>query len=299
MLRLGLTGYPLGHSLSPQLHEAALDAMGLEGSYRLYPVPPDETGSQSLSGLCMALRRGDIHGLNVTIPHKRALLPYIDALTPTAQAVGAVNTLFLDGQRLCGDNTDAPGFLMDLAHQAGWIGGIPPEVMQPSAWVLGAGGSARAVTYSLVQAGWRVVVMARRLAQARELVEALALFVDPNCLSVQLLSRDTLSSLEAMPSLLVNTTPLGMHPQVESCPWPEGLRLPNNAFVYDLVYNPAMTVLVRKALNAGLRAHTGLGMLVEQAALSLERWTGSPVPREAMWKAVQSLLPTPVQDRHP
>ena len=116
---------------------------------------------------------------------------------------------------------------------------------------------------------------------------------------LQAVLLDTQALAEQQPELLVNTTPLGMHPQVASCPWPEGLPLPDNIFVYDLVYNPAMTVLVRKALSAGLRACTGLGMLVEQAALSLERWTGSPVPREAMWTAVQSLLPASLQGRYP
>jgi shikimate dehydrogenase len=153
------------------------------------------------------------------------------------------------------------------------------------------------VTYSLAQAGWQVVLTARRTSQAQDLVDAVAPYVGRDQLGVQALSRDAMEYQVETPHLLVNTTPLGMHPNGDSCPWPVGLRLPENAFVYDLVYNPAETVLVRMALRAGLSAHTGLGMLVEQAALSLERWTNRSVPREAMWKAVQPLQPSPLQDQ--
>ena len=113
-LRLGLTGWPLGHSLSPKLHSAALQALGLEGEYRLYLVPPLPEGQEQLKTLVKQVRAGEITGLNVTIPHKQAVLPLVDELTPAARAIGAVNTLYLWDGRLVGDNTDAPGFLADL-----------------------------------------------------------------------------------------------------------------------------------------------------------------------------------------
>jgi shikimate dehydrogenase len=290
MLHLGLIGYPLGHSFSPKLHEAALKAMGIPGSYSLFPIPPGEVEYQQLTELCAMLREGRINGLNVTIPHKRTLLTMVDGLTPTAKAVGAVNTLFMDGEQLWADNTDVPGFLVDLAQQARWPSAVPEGIEKPVAWILGAGGSARAVSYSLARAGWFVVVIARQLAQAHELVDALSGFVDSHLLSAQQLTREKLSEHIGGPILIVNTTPLGMHPNVHTSPWPEGESFPRNAFVYDLVYNPQATVFVRTALGAGNRGCTGLGMLIEQAALSLERWAGREAPRDAMWKAAQASL---------
>jgi hypothetical protein len=119
MIRLGLIGYPLGHSLSPKLHNAALRYHGLQGEYSLFPIEPDDL--QSLKGILGRLRSGEITGLNVTIPHKQHVIPLLDALTETAQAIGAVNTIYLRNKKLIGDNTDAPGFLADLKrflHQA-------------------------------------------------------------------------------------------------------------------------------------------------------------------------------------
>lgn len=287
MLRLGLIGYPLGHSLSPRLHEAVLRALGIPGSYSLFPVPPGEMGVQQLGALCAELRAGRLDGLNVTIPHKRLLLSMVDALTYTAQAVGAVNTLFVKDGKLWADNSDAPGFIMDLSQQAGWAEGIPTGMDKPVAWVLGAGGSSRAVSYSLVRAGWFVVVLARRLTQAQELVDALGSFVDSRRLVARELSRESLATYYGKPNLVVNTTPLGMHPNVQSSPWLEGVSFPEHAFAYDLVYNPLVTEFVKTAQRAGNRACSGLGMLIEQAALSLECWIHREAPRAVMWEAVQ------------
>ncbi len=289
VLRLGLIGYPLGHSLSPLLHEAALSALGITGSYTLFPVPPGEPGEKLLSALCADLRDKKLDGLNVTIPHKRSLDKLIDAMTPTARAVGAVNTLYVKNEQLWADNTDAPGFIQDLTQQTGWPAAMPTNIHQPVAWVLGAGGSSRAVSYSLVRAGWFVVVFARRVAQAQELVDALSEFVDLRSLEAQELSRVGLSKATGEPDLVVNTTPVGMYPDVHTSPWPLETNLPKKAFMYDLVYNPQATVFVQTARRAGNRACNGLGMLVEQAALSLERWTGRQAPRQVMWKAVQAV----------
>ncbi len=109
---LGLIGYPLGHSLSPKIHAAALRSCGLDGDYSLFPIHPDDR--QSLKGLLARVRSGEIQGLNVTIPHKQNVMPFLDELTPTARAIGAVNTIYLREAKLVGDNTDAPGFLEDL-----------------------------------------------------------------------------------------------------------------------------------------------------------------------------------------
>ena len=267
MMRLGLIGYPLGHSLSPRIHTAALEACGLQGEYSLFPIAPDDL--QGLKDLLTRMRNGEIHGLNVTIPHKQNVMPLLDERTPTAQAIGAVNTILMRDGKLIGDNTDAPGFLADL-------GGLKTSEV-PKALVLGAGGSARAIVYALVHAGWGVTLSARRPEQALALASNYHL---PIC---QFPIPD--SQLPVF-DLLVNTTPLGMTPNVDSSLWPEHLAFPKNAAVYDLVYNPRETKLVRDARAAGLPARTGLGMLIEQAALAFWIWTGRKPPREILFEAV-------------
>ncbi|PWH16604.1 MAG: shikimate dehydrogenase [Anaerolineae bacterium] len=271
---LGLLGYPLGHSLSPVIHTAALKACGLHGTYSLFPIPPEHP--QELLALLARLRAGELHGLNVTIPHKQTVLPLLDALTETAQAIGAVNTIFVRQGHLIGDNTDAPGFLADVTRF------LQPLQMlaAKSALVLGAGGSARAVVYALCQAGWQVAVSTRRLEQAQGLADSLKTAHN----QIEILPLDALHTWTG--TLLVNTTPLGMTPHLETSPWPEGVALPKGVAVYDLVYNPPETRFVREARAAGSPATSGLGMLIEQAALAFEIWTGHSPARALLSQAL-------------
>ena len=270
---LGLIGYPLGHSLSPKIHTAALKACGLEGNYSLFPIHPED--KQGLRDLLARVRTREITGLNVTIPHKQNVIPFIDELTPTAKAIGAVNTIYMRGDKLIGNNTDAPGFLGDLKK----VNKETSTQVDKSALVLGAGGSARAVVYALANDGWNVTLAARRLEQAQQLADS----IDDYQLTI-------INSADLQPStfnLLVNTTPVGMTPNIDQSPLPENLSLPSNAFVYDLVYNPRETKLVKDARAQGLKASTGLGMLIEQAALAFELWTGASADRTAMKKEVE------------
>lgn len=277
--QLGLTGYPLDHSLSPMLHRQALHFHGLTGDYRLYSIPPAPEGRPALAGLLSRLRTGSLHGLNVTIPHKQVVIDFLDELTPVARRIGAVNTIFLRDGRLVGDNTDASGFLSDLLRFL--EGSDPSQGEGPrQALVLGAGGAARAVAYALVTSRWKVTLAARRLEQAQEA----AAWLGEAWIKPALLQPAALIELAPL-ALIVNATPLGMAPDVLENPWPAGVPLPRLASVYDLVYNPLQTVLVRTALESGLRATTGLGMLVDQAALSFEHWTGKPAPRLQMRQA--------------
>ncbi len=278
MHTLGLTGFPLSHSLSPKLHTAALKAAGLEGSYSLFPVDPARPDELAL--LLGRVRSGEIHGLNVTIPHKQAVLPLLDELSETAKAIGAVNTIYAQNGRLIGDNTDAAGFWADVSslmvnrkskienHQS-------PITNYRSALVLGAGGSARAVVFALKAHGWEVAVAARRIEQAQALVTEFGLQ-----------AAQSLYSKTTAFELLINTTPLGMNPNIETCAWDWGF--PPRAFVYDLVYNPPETLLMKRARAAGLQASNGLGMLIEQAALAFELWTGHPADRTAMKMSLES-----------
>lgn len=299
MIHLGLVGYPLGHSLSPKLHTAALHACGLDGDYSLFPIAPDD--KQSLKDLLSRVRSEEIQGLNVTIPHKQNVLPFLDELTPTVRSIGAVNTIYLRDNNLVGDNTDAPGFLVDMNQL---LGDRKSKIVnRKSSLVLGAGGSARAVVYALLSVGWNITIAARRMEQAQQLANSFADYQLPiTVCSLSNIESDppNLQSLVSSMSLLVNTTPVGMTPNIDESPWPENLPFPPHAAIYDLVYNPRETKLVREARRQGLYATTGLGMLIEQAALSFEIWTGKTPSREIMRLAIhQSLVsndPLPVID---
>jgi shikimate dehydrogenase len=269
-----LIGYPLGHSLSPKIHTAALNACGLEGSYSLFPIPPEDT--QALKDLLTRIRTGELHGLNVTIPHKQNVIPLLDELTPTAKAIGAVNTIYLRENKLIGDNTDAAGFLSDLKK----FTGDRRLVIGISALVLGSGGSARAVVYALLNDGWHVTIAARRVEQAQELSRQ---FKSTKAIELNL-STFKPSNLQ----LIINTTPIGMTPNVDQSPLPENMTLSKDTVIYDLVYNPRETKLVKDARAQGLSATTGLGMLIEQAALAFKLWTGHNPPRDVLRTAAEN-----------
>lgn len=278
---LGLLGYPLSHSLSPQLHTAALASCGLDGDYSLFPIPPED--KQGLQYLLNRLRKNELHGLNITIPHKQTVIEFLDELTPTAQAIGAVNTIYLRENQLIGDNTDAAGFISDLKKflaESPSPSGRGVGVREKSALVVGAGGSARAIVYALLNDGWEVTLAARRIEQAQQLANSFSNY------QLRITNFSSLQSPISNLSLLINTTPLGMTPNIDQSPLPENLSLPSNAFVYDLVYNPKETKLVRDARTKGLHATTGLGMLIEQAALSFEIWTGCNPSRDVMFSSI-------------
>jgi len=282
--RLGLAGYPLAHSLSPQLHTAALKRLGLEGEYRLYPVLPQDRAA--LAALLDRVRRGELDGLNVTIPHKQTVIPMLDELSPVAQGIGAANTVYRRGGRLVGENTDVSGFWADLERFLG----NEAVGAQGKAIVLGAGGAARAVLHALGSHGWQVTLAVRRtsLEKAAGLAHVFRAAPFGGSLRWVVLEAAALLPLLDDVRLLVNATPVGMSPQGGRSPWPKGLEFPPTAGVYDLIYTPRETRLVRQAKSAGLRATTGLGMLVEQAIRSFEIWTGQAPAREVMWRAVEA-----------
>jgi len=272
-MQLYLLGYPLGHSVSPAMQNAALKQAGLDDwSYTARPVPPE-----SLPAAVAELRQPHVAGANVTVPHKQAIMSLLDGVTPVAEAIGAVNTVVKqpDG-RLIGHNTDAAGFLADLYTFGVHIGGRP-------VLVLGAGGSARAIVAACAGVGARIRILARRREQA-EALRGLA--------EITVYDWTPLEWLRACDdcALIVNCTPLGMAPNVDASPWLPGTPFPPGAFVYDVVYNPAETRLVYETQTAGLRGVTGLGMLVEQGALAFELWTGRPAARGLMRRAGEAAL---------
>lgn len=294
MINLGLIGWPVSHSISPLMHNAALKALGLQGEYRALPVLPHELRDfpdelrdlpDELATVMQRIRSGELLGVNVTIPHKQNVLPYLDDIAEDARIIGAVNTICMKDGKLTGFNTDAPGFLTDLTQKM--LAAGHDVSAHGSALVLGAGGSARAVVRALSEAGWQVHIAARNLSQARDLVDHFTQACSTqSAITASLLDAKALLPQIARFRLVVNTTPVGMTPKTWFSPWPEGLALPGHAFLYDLIYNPAETLLIRQAKEAGLAASNGLGMLVEQAALAFEIWTGIRPPREVMVAAV-------------
>ena len=286
---VGLIGWPVSHSFSPAMHNAAAAAAGLDVVYVPLPVRP-----QDVDTAVPALPALGFRGVNVTIPHKQAVMPILDEIDRAAAAIGAVNTIVVETERLetgddettqppdyktIGYNTDWSGFLADLTAL-----GVP--VVGRDCLVLGAGGSARAIVYGLITVGARVQVLARRIKQARNLVSDMEIEFGEE---IRLLEYRSLADLATAVSnttaaLIINTTPLGMSPNIDSSPWPEELPFPNGAFVYDLVYNPRRTKLMRQAQATGCGAANGLGMLVHQGAQAFKLWTGV-MPDVAVMKA--------------
>lgn len=277
---LGLIGYPLEHSISPTIHQAALQALQLSGEYKLYSVHPVPEGEPRLKQLVERIRSREITGMNVTIPHKQSFLPWLDELTPTAKAIGAINAIYLENGKVKGDNTDGTGFLNDIKSSSLWM-------KNGAALILGAGGAARAVCYALSQSGWTISVASRRVDQAKRLVNDIASSLSTKERSMNALELNYVAMQPFLEScdLIINATPAGMSPNVRLNPWPSELLLPSHARIYDLVYNPAETTFLKQAHAAGCQTRNGLGMLVEQAALAFELWTGLTASRDAMFEA--------------
>ena len=275
---IGLIGWPVSHSFSPAMHNAAAQALGVNWVYVPLPVPPEKVAT-AVSGLSAL----GIRGVNVTVPHKQAVIPLLDELEPGAQAIGAVNTIVVkENGRLTGHNTDWSGFLADL--QANNIAPAGQACL-----LLGAGGSARAVAYALGQAGAQVHVLARRVDQAAALVDDLRPYLPQAKLQSDSLSHLPAAAAAFSAPLIVNCTPLGMTPNETGSPWPENLPFPTNAIIYDLVYNPPRTRLIQQAEMGGHLALNGLGMLVAQGAHAFSLWTGQQPDKVVMTNSIQQL----------
>jgi shikimate dehydrogenase len=265
---VGVIGWPVAHSLSPAMHHAALEALGLDWRYLALPVAPDSVGD-ALRGI----RALGFLGVNVTVPHKTAVISFLDTVAPEAAALGAVNTVVVrrrDGESasLHGYNTDVAGFTGALL-----AGGYDPSGSR-CAVVVGAGGAARAVAYALTTSGQgKVKVLNRTLARAEALITDLReAGVGAGRLEAVELTRDSLPALGHEADLLVNATTVGMWPHTEASVWPEGVALPAGLTVYDLVYNPLETRLLHQARRSGARCIDGLGMLARQGTLALVLW---------------------------
>ena len=273
-LKLGIIGYPIGHSISPVFQQAALDHCGIDGAYQAYQVAPD-----SLSEFFQGLRQPDFLGINVTVPHKEAVIPYLDEVDDWATAAGAVNTVVnLDG-RLSGHNTDGSGFLRALKEGAGFH----PEGSR--VLVLGAGGAARGVVLALVRDGIAGLTVANRTLERAQRLADLAQSDGTPSRAIPLASQE-LTDVAATADLIVNCTTIGMsHGPDETGSPLSSAQIPSTALVNDLVYNPLATPLLREAERAGAKCLGGIHMLVYQGAASFEMWTGRDAPVDVMLEA--------------
>jgi shikimate dehydrogenase len=255
------------------MHNAAFHALGLDGRYEALPVPPEQVGD-----LVGSLHGRGFRGVNVTIPHKQAVLPLMDELSEPARRIGAANTIVVEPDgRLRGDNTDWLGFLHPLDERGFDLAG-------KSVFLLGAGGAARAVVYALVK---------RRIAQLtlrnRNPERAAELARHASSLDASL-ETAVCDLPPADADLIVNTTPAGMWPRPDESPWPVDRRFPPGALVYDLVYRPERTQLLQQADSAGCPTQGGLEMLIVQGAVAFELWTGETPPLNVMTAAARAAL---------
>jgi shikimate dehydrogenase len=264
--KVGVIGWPIEHSLSPAMHNAAFAALGMsDWEYDKYAIPPDIV---KLS--LREFRDAGFIGLNVTVPHKQAVMPYVKP-DEIAKAVGAVNTIDFRHNR--GTNTDVAGVMDDLAAH-----GVNPSAGMQVV-VLGAGGAARAAVYGLAQAEARITIVNRTPERARELIDSLRV-------------RAVVGEVDAVAeaALIINCTSAGMQPKVDDSPLPDDAPLQPGVVVYDMVYRPAVTKLMRQAEAAGGRAIGGLGMLARQGAAAFKIWTGVEPPVDVMLAAAQREL---------
>jgi shikimate dehydrogenase len=271
---LGVIGDPVEHSLSPVMHNAVLNHLGLDYVYVPLPVKKGDL-ERALAGFSAI----DLVGFNATIPHKQAIIPYLDRATQQAQQVGAVNTVWRTAQGWEGTNTDVDGFISPLkALDRDWSNITPV--------ILGNGGAARAVIVGCTQLGCSEIAVVGRSAEKLQQFQQ-------SWYDTGLEAQITTHSWEALPNLvsqtqlLVNTTPIGMSPHTEASPVEAEVlkQLPTGAIAYDLIYNPRPTRFLQLAQERAM-IFDGLEMLIQQGAKALELWIQQPVPVEIMRKAV-------------
>ncbi len=277
MTVMAIIGYPLGHTLSPAMYNAAFPAIGVDAGFEAWATPP-----QDVAAAIERVRSGDCLGICVTVPHKQAVMGLVDTIDPTAKAIGAVNCISKspDG-RLTGYNTDRYGFVRSLREA-----GCEPEGLH--AVMLGAGGSAHAVAYGLIEAGVASLSIANRsrdrLDETMEHLRQAA----PRPVRLDTLGwqDDSVTQACAVADLIVNCTSVGMTggPAAGQSPLRKSDIKPG-VWVYDLVYRPLDTPLLRTALEAGAKPIAGLEMLIYQAVECLQLWTGREAPVDIMRRA--------------
>lgn len=274
---LGVIGYPIEHSFSPIMHNAAIAAMGVDYVYLPFPIAPE-----NLTAAIAGFNAIGLQGFSITIPHKQTIIPLLGEISPVAQAVGAVNTVIRTETGWRGTNTDIDGFLSPLKGK-NWQDSV--------AVILGAGGAARAVVAGCLQLKCREIhVVGRNVAKLVAFAESWRQATIPVQLAVH--PWESLSTLIPQAGLIVNTTPVGMFPHIDQSPVDETVldQLSPGTFVYDLIYTPNPTLLLQHSQDRGAIILDGLEMLVQQGAKALELWLNRQVPASVMRQALEKHL---------
>lgn len=273
---LGVIGYPIAHSLSPNIHNPALAAANLDYVYTALPVAPE-----ALETAVAGLKALNFRGWNVTIPHKTPIMALLDEIDEDAKIIGAVNTVVNDGGYLKGYNTDVTGFIDALVDAGFTLKGA--EVA-----LLGAGGAARAVVWGLIKAGVAAIhIGVRNPVKVAPLVDDFKKYGAIDALHWE--SAEFRAELKKS-TLIVNTTPLGMTPKVDAMPPLDWADVHEGAFCYDIIYTPAETRFLREAREHGYRTLNGEGMLAGQGAAAFTLWTGVVPDLELMKASLRAAL---------
>jgi shikimate dehydrogenase len=267
----GVIGDPIEHTLSPIMHNAAFNALKLDYSFIAFKVKPAE-----LENAANGMRALNIRGLNVTMPHKSAILKFLDRVDLSAQIINSVNTVLNKESKLFGFNTDGVGALKALREN-----GV--ELKGRKVLLLGAGGAARAIAYSMAKETDELAVLNRTLKPAQDLAKLLEKLANKKIFAGSLSPKEIQQNLQDS-DILINATSIGMKPKAEESVVASKLLRPNLA-VMDIVYNPIETKLVKEAQAVGAKVVSGVEMLIYQGAASFEIWTGKPAPVEVMRQA--------------
>ncbi|MGG4146594.1 shikimate dehydrogenase [Paenibacillus algorifonticola] len=270
----GVIGDPIHHSKSPIMLNRAFQETGINGVYLAFHITAGK-----LSSFVSGVRAMGIRGVNVTIPHKLDMMKEMDEIDESARAVGAMNTIVNDNGRLIGYNTDGIGYVRSLKEEA------EPELAGKKIVVIGAGGAARGIVYALTgEQPERITIANRSLGKAEELAAALRHRAD-----IAAVTNDELRTVCADADVVINTTSLGMYPNVGESPL-DASWLKAGCVASDLIYNPLQTKFLQEAALHGCRTHGGLGMFIYQGAYAFEYWTGQPAPVQAMRETVLAAL---------
>ena len=264
----GIIGHPVAKSLSPAMHNAGIKHLKLDAEYKLFDIDPND--SDALANFCYETDLNNIGGFSVTMPHKQAIMAYMDHYDPLAKIVGSVNTVVNEESKLIGYNTDAMGAMTALREKTNLIG--------KKALVMGAGGAARAIAYSLKEFGVEVYIFNRTMEKAEALAEAF----DLETIEFRLIPKADFD-------IIINATPVGSFPNTE-----ESLlhsdQIPPHSVVMDIVTNPIETQLLKEAQKAGAQTISGERMLLHQAVGQFELWFNKKPPVEVMEKALYEEL---------
>ncbi len=267
-------GHPIKHSKSPLMHNAALKKIEEDAVYLAFDIE-----NEKLEEFVKGFRAMGILGANVTIPHKENIMKYLDGVTKEAEIIGAVNTIYRDGDKLIGDNSDGKGFILSLMKESEF------DPKGKKVLILGAGGASKAVTVKLADEGAEEIYLYDiDEEKAKELVSQAVKSAEKK-VKISVINKNDIEKIAKESNLLVNCTPVGMK---ESDPE----LLSENVFnseqvVYDLIYNPPKTKLLQSAEKKGAQIVNGLGMLVYQGAISFEKWTGKKPDTDIMFRTIK------------